>query len=58
MEILWWLAVPVIVTAIAGLVLSRRGRHATPEEQRQGIDEMERFRAAMSKPLPRHRDHE
>lgn len=52
MEILWWLAAPVLVTAAAGLWISRRSRHATPEEQQQGITEMERFRAAMAKPVP------
>ena len=52
MEILWWLAIPVAATALAAVWLSRRGRHATPEQQQQGIDEMARFREALSRPLP------
>ena len=33
MAILWWLAIPVGATAIATFWMSRRGRHATPEQQ-------------------------
>ena len=53
MGILLWLAIPVLATAIAAFWVARRGRHATPEEQQLGIDEMARFREAMAKPLPR-----
>lgn len=52
MAILWWLAIPVGATAIATFWMSRRGRHATPEQQQQGIDEMARFREALARPLP------
>ena len=52
MAILWWLAIPVAATAVATFWMSRRGRHATPEQQQQGIDEMARFREALLRPLP------
>lgn len=57
MAILGWLAIPVLATLVATLLMSRRGRHATPEQQQQGIDEMARFREALSKPLPRRDQH-
>lgn len=56
MTVLWWLAVPVVATAAAVLWMARRARAATPEEQQQGIDEMQRFRDAMARPLPKHDD--
>lgn len=52
MGVLWWLAIPVVAAAIAVFLMSRRGRHQTPEQQQHGIDEMVRFREALSKPLP------
>ena len=54
MGVLLWLAVPVMATIGAMVWMARRSRAATPEEQRHGIDEMERFRAAMARPLPKH----
>lgn len=53
MAILGWLAIPVLTTLIATVWLSRRHRHATPEQQQQGIEEMDRFRQALAKPLPK-----
>ena len=53
---LWW-AIPVLATAGALVYASRRTRMATPEEQQRGVAEMERFRAAMQRPLPPKRDH-
>lgn len=55
MAILWWLAIPVGATVVATLWMSRRGRRATPAQQQQGIDEMARFREALSRPLPPHK---
>mgnify|MGYP006271391489 CR=1 FL=1 len=56
MGVLLWLAVPVLATALAVFLLARRNRAATPEQQQQGISEMQRFQEAMSKPLPPRKD--
>lgn len=52
MGVLWWLAIPLVASVVAMVWVSRRNRAATPEEQQHGIEEMARFREAMSKPLP------
>lgn len=57
MTVLYWLAIPVLVTLVATVWIARRGRIATPEQQQQGIAELERMREALSKPLPK-RNHE
>ena len=57
MTVLYWLAIPVVVTLVAMVWIARRGRIATPEQQQQGIAELERMREALSKPLPK-RPHE
>ena len=51
MEVLWWLVVPLAVTALAGLVVSWAAR--PPREREHDDDERrERFAAAVAKPLP------
>jgi len=56
MGVLLWLAVPVLATAMAVFWMARRNRVATPEQQQQGISEMQRFQEAMAKPLPHRGD--
>ncbi len=54
MTVLYWLAIPVVVTVIAMIWIARGARIATPEQQQQGIAELERMREALAKPLPKH----
>lgn len=53
MSVLWWWAIPIGATLVTTLWFALRNRTATPEQQRQGIAEMEAMRSALSKPLPR-----
>ena len=56
MAILLWLAIPVVAAIGAAAWMATRGRDASPEQQQQGITEMQRFQEAMLKPLPRRDD--
>lgn len=56
MGVLVWLAIPIVTSIGAVLWLSRRGRVATPEQQQQGIADMQRFQRAMLRPMPKRED--
>jgi len=53
MSVLVWWAIPIGATLSTILWFGLRNRAATPEQQRQGIAELEAMRTALSKPLPR-----
>lgn len=53
MSVLWWWAIPIGATLGTIVWLGFRNRAASPEQQRQGIAELERMRSALSKPLPK-----
>lgn len=53
MSVLLWWAIPIGATLGTIVWFGLRNRAATPEQQRQGIAEMEAMRTALSKPLPR-----
>lgn len=56
MSVLWWWAIPIAATLGTIVWIGLRNRTASPEQQRQGIAEMERMRSALAKPLPKERD--
>ena len=49
--LLWWL-VPVAATLLALAWVGLRSRPSKPVDAQQGMADLERFRQAMSKPLP------
>lgn len=53
MSVLWWWALPITATLGAVVWFGVRNRAATPEQQQQGIEELEQMRKALSKPLPK-----
>lgn len=56
MTVLLWWAIPILSTLGTIAWFAFRNRAATPEQQRQGIAEMEAMRSALAKPLPRKHD--
>ena len=52
MSVLGWLLVPLIATVGAFLVLGARTRPERPVEAERGMEELDRFRAAMTRPMP------
>lgn len=56
MSVLWWWSIPITATLGTIIWLGLRNRTASPEQQRQGITDMERMRSALAKPLPKSRD--
>ena len=50
--ILAWLMVPLLVTGAAFLVLGMRSRPERPVEAERGMQELDKFREAMSRPMP------
>ena len=55
MSVLLWWAIPIGSTLATILWFAFRNRAVTPEQQRQGIAEMEAMRSALAKPLPNNR---
>lgn len=55
MSVLVWWAIPILSTLATIVWFSFRNRAATPEQQRQGIAELEAMRSALAKPLPHQR---
>lgn len=52
MSVLAWLAVPFLVTAMAFLFVRLRSRPERPVEAERGMQDLDRLRAAMSRPMP------
>ncbi|CAB4946118.1 unannotated protein [freshwater metagenome] len=52
MAILLWLAIPLIMTALAILVIGSRSRSEGPGEGGHGVHDFDRLRAAMARPMP------
>lgn len=50
--VLLWLAVPLVMTALAILVIGSRGRSDGPAESERGMHDFDRLRAAMARPMP------
>ena len=50
--ILAWLLVPLLVTGVAFLVVGLRNRPERPVEAERGMQELDKFREAMSRPMP------
>ncbi len=48
----WWL-VPAVATVVALIIVGFRARPGKPAEPESGMAELERFREAMERPLPR-----
>ncbi len=53
MGVLVWLLVPFVITGVVFVLLGLRSRPERPVEAERGMQEMDRFREAMARPLPR-----
>lgn len=53
MSVLWWWVIPIGATLGTIAWFGLRNRAVTPEQQRQGIAELEAMRSALAKPLPK-----
>ncbi len=49
--LLWWL-IPLAATMLALLFVGLRSRPSKPVDAQQGMADLERFREAMSRPMP------
>jgi len=47
-----WLLVPLIVTALAFVIVGARSRPERPIEAERGMEGLDRFREAMARPMP------
>jgi hypothetical protein len=52
MQVLAWLLIPLAATILAIVWVRWRSRAPRPADPEQGMEDMARFREAMSKPLP------
>ena len=52
MTVLYWLAVPLLVTALAAVWVAFAHRARPPADPRDSMAEHERFRQAMERPAP------
>lgn len=52
MQVLAWLLIPLLATALGIAWVMWRGREPKPVDAEQGMEEMARFRQAMERPLP------
>lgn len=52
MQVLAWLLIPLVATALGIAWVVWRSREPKPVDPEQGMEEMARFREAMEKPLP------
>ena len=53
MGVLVWLLVPFLITGVVFVLIGIRSRPDGPVEPERGMQEMDRFREAMARPLPR-----
>ena len=53
MGVLVWLLVPFLITGVVFVLIGVRSRPEGPVEPERGMQEMDRFREAMARPLPR-----
>lgn len=52
MQVLAWLLIPLVATALGIAWVMWRGREPKPVDPEQGMEELARFRQAMERPLP------
>ncbi|MBI1376797.1 MAG: hypothetical protein GC157_04845 [Frankiales bacterium] len=52
MEVLRWLLIPLAATVLAVIWFAWRNRERKPADAEQGMEDMDRFRRAMERPLP------